>query len=446
MTPLLGRRTFLLSSTALAATALLTRPAFGITPGKDRLRLGLIGCGGRGLGAVCDALLADLDVELVAVADLFPETLETYATELVKQFTSPWRGEVMQEAQALEVVAKRAQVPTHRRFSGWEAYRELCELADVDIVLLAAPPVFRPLHLEAALANGKHVFMEKPVCVDPVGGRKLLELAAVADAKKLCVVAGTQRRHQAEYLEGIQRIHDGQIGDIVSAQCYWLMEGYVGANLRHPEIAPDQLEYQIRNWFCFVWASGDHIVEQHVHNIDVINWALQGRAPESCTAIGGRGVTLPMPAYGNRYSHFAADFDYGNGLHVASYCRQEPQTSGKVTERIVGTKGVIEFKGKQTEITGERPWRFAGEANNPYVQEHVNLIRAVRSGTHINETRAVTSSTMLAVLARESAYTGHTLRHDWLWKASKLNLAPETWAWGVKPIAPLPVPGVYSIV
>ena len=443
MTPLNRRQFLATTSVAAAAAAVLPRRAYASLNQPDKLRLGLIGSGGRGVGAVADALLADPHVELVAVADVFDDHFGNLEQRLAKSLSGRQTGAISESA-AAETVRTRATVPAERRFAGFDAYRRLCALDTVDVVLMAAPPVFRPLHLEAALAAGKHVFMEKPVCVDPVGVRKMLELAAVADAKRLSVVAGTQRRHQTRYLEAIKRVQDGQIGEIVGAQCYWLSGQYVGANLKRTDLPVEELEYQLRNWLTFVWSSGDHIVEQHMHNIDVILWAL-GRTPTQCVAMGGRGVDLTMPAYGNRFSHFAAEFDF-NGLLVASYCRQEPGTHGRVTERLVGTRGVLTFGSQRAEITGDKPWASAEVEANPYVQEHADLFASIRSGKVLNEIPAVTASTAAAMLARESAYTGRALRYEWLVKSSKLNLTPETWAWGPKPIAPLPVPGKTEVV
>ncbi|MBE2214041.1 MAG: Gfo/Idh/MocA family oxidoreductase [Opitutaceae bacterium] len=440
----LNRRQFLATTTvAAAAAAVLPRRAYASLNQPDKLRLGLIGCGGRGVGAVADALLADAHTELVAVADVFADQFKDLEVRLAKSLSGRQLGAVA-ESVAGEMVKTRAAVPADRRFSGFDAYTRLCALDTVDVVLMAAPPVFRPLHLEAALAAGKHVFMEKPVCVDPVGVRKMLELAAVADAKKLSVVAGTQRRHEARYLEGLSRVRDGQIGEIVGAQCFWLSGHYVGANLKRTELPVDEMEYQLRNWLTFIWTSGDHIVEQHMHNIDVILWAL-GKTPTQCVALGGRGVDLPVPAYGNRFSHFAAEFDFG-GLIVSSYCRQEPGTYDRVAERIIGTKGVLNFGTRRAEITGEKPWTAPDIAPNPYVQEHADLVASIRAGRPLNEIRAVTESTAAAMLARESAYTGRALKFDWLLAKSQLNHTPQTWAWGPKPIAPMPVPGKTELV
>jgi predicted dehydrogenase len=440
----LNRRQFLATTTVAAtAAAVLPRRAYASLNRPEKLRLGLIGCGGRGIGAVADALLADGQTELVAFADAFADKFQDFEQRVVASLSERRQGAISADA-AVEAVKLRATVPADRRFSGFDGYAQLCALDTVDVVLMAAPPVFRPAHLEAALAAGKHVFMEKPVCVDPIGVRKMLELAAVADAKKLSVVAGTQRRHQAKYREAIQRLHDGQIGEIVAAQCYWLESNYIGANLKRTDLSPEEMEYQLRNWLTFIWSSGDHIVEQHMHNIDVILWAL-GKTPTQCVALGGRGVDLPMPAYGNRFSHFSAEFDF-EGVPVASYCRQEKGTFHRVSERIVGTKGVLDFARTRAEITGEKPWVSEETGPNPYVQEHVDLIASIRSGTPLNEIRAVTESTATAMLARESAYTGRALKYDWLVTRSQLNLTPATWAWGPKPIAPLPIPGKTELV
>jgi myo-inositol 2-dehydrogenase / D-chiro-inositol 1-dehydrogenase len=446
MTPI-SRRQFVAGTAALGAVSLFSKRAVAAEAKPQKLRLGLIGCGGRGYGAVADALLADADVELVAIADLFADRLgsleEQVGRELAQRSTR--MGAALSAPDIGRMLAERARVAPERRFSGWDAYEKVCALDEVDVVLMAPPPVFRSLHLEAALRHGKHVFMEKPVCVDPVGVRKMLELARVADEKKLSVVAGTQRRHQAEYIEGMKRLHDGQIGEIVAAHCYWLESTYIGSNLKVKELAPEEMEYQVRNWLVFGWACGDHIVEQHVHNIDVVLWAL-GRTPEQCVAQGGRGVDLPMPAYGNRFSHFASEFDFGQGVRVASYCRQEPGTFSRVSETIIGTKGVLNFSGRNTHITGESPWKFEGAGTDPYVQEHKDLFASVRNGTPVNETRAVTISTAAAILGRESAYTGRAIKYDWLLERSQQSLTPATWAFGPKPIAPLPIPGRTELV
>ncbi|RME72647.1 MAG: gfo/Idh/MocA family oxidoreductase [Verrucomicrobia bacterium] len=445
----ISRRRFI-TATALAGAAVSLQPrrSFAAATGApQKIRLGLIGCGGRGCGAAGDALLADPATELVAIADLFQDRLDSFEENLPDRLQRRLRenGASASAADIGEMIRKRVHIPRDRRFVGWDAYQHLCSVDEVDVVLMAAPPVFRPLHLEAALAAGKHVFMEKPVCVDPVGARKMLELADLADARKLCVVAGTQRRHQASYIEGINRLRDGQIGEIVGAQCYWMMGGYVGANLKATEIDVGEIIYQIRNWPLFVWTSGDHIVEQHVHNIDIVLWAL-GRLPVGCMAEGGRGVDLPMPAYGNRFSHFAAEFDFGDNLVAASYCRQERGTIWRVGERIVGTKGALIFEGRKAAIAGENPWQFEGDELSPYVQEHKDLIAAIRSGEHINETRTVTESCVAAMLGRESAYTGRTIKYDWLLHRSAKDLTPDTWAAGPHAIDPLPIPGKTPLV
>lgn len=443
MNPISRRHFITTTSVAAAAAAVLPRRAYASLNKPDKVRLGLIGSGGRGVGAVADALLADPATELVAVADAFADQYAGLDERLTKALASRQDADISQ-SQAVEMVKKRATVPGAARFSGFDGYQKLCAMDTVDVVIMAAPPVFRPLHLEAALAAGKHVFMEKPVCVDPIGVRKMLELAKVADAKKLSVVAGTQRRHQAKYVEAIKRVQDGQIGEILGAQCYWLAGYYVGSNLKRTDLAVEEMEYQVRNWLTFIWTSGDHIVEQHMHNIDVVLWAL-GKPPTQCVALGGRGVDLPMPAYGNRFSHFAAEFDF-DGLQVASYCRQEPGAYDRVSERIVGTKGVLDFGRRRAEITGEKPWTSAENETNPYVQEHVDLIASIRAGKPLNEIPDVTHSTAAAMLARESAYTGRSLKYDWLLNKSQLNLTPDSWTWGPKPIAPMPIPGKTELV
>ncbi len=442
----LNRRKFLASAAAFGALALTRRSLAATSRSPERLRIGLIGCGGRGTRATAQALRADPGVELHAIADLFDDQLAAFAQNLTARLAEEAQNYPdLTPAELDSTLKHRVTLAPERVFHGWDACRQLCALTEIDIVLIATPPVFHPLHLEIALHANKHVFLEKPACVDPVGARKMLELSALADAKKLSVVGGTQRRHQNSYREGMKRIHEGQIGDLVAGQCYWLQGLYGGAELRHPELDTDSMEYQLRNWPLFIWTSGDHIVEQHVHNIDVITWAF-GRPPLLATAQGGRNVDLPMPRYGNRFTHFATDFDFGHGAHIVSLCRQEPGTYGNISERLIGTKGIIDFRGSQTTIVGEKSWSYTGPANNAYIQEHIDLIASVRDGRQINDIVAMTTSTLTAILGRESAYTGRSIKYDWIQQNSKLTHAPADWTFGPQPIAPLPLPGKTELV
>jgi myo-inositol 2-dehydrogenase/D-chiro-inositol 1-dehydrogenase len=305
---------------------------------------------------------------------------------------------------------------------------------DIDLVLLATPPGFRPRHLAAAVAAGKHIFTEKPVCVDAAGFRSVIATYEQSVQKNLAIVAGTQRRHQAEYLETIRRIQDGAIGDIVSAQVYW-NQGGLWHRARQPEWT--DVEWQLRNWLYFTWLSGDHIVEQHVHNIDVANWVL-GAHPIKAVGVGGRQWRTD-PAFGHIYDHFAIDFEYPNGVRVLSMARQIDGSANHVGERFLGTKGHSDPAGT---IEGANPWRYQPPQTkvNPYVQEHIDLIASIRAGKPLNELKQVAESTLTAILGREAAYTGQEVTWDDVANAP-LDLTPPTVAFGPLPVEPVPIPG-----
>jgi predicted dehydrogenase len=293
------------------------------------------------------------------------------------------------------------------------------------------------MHLKAAVEAGKHVFMEKPGAVDPAGVRSLIASADLAAAKKLGIVAGTQRRHQNGYVETMKRIHDGAIGDIVAAQCYW-NQGYLWMTPR--QSGWSDVEWQIRNWNYFTWLSGDHIVEQHVHNLDVINWALQAH-PVKALGMGGRQART-HPNYGHVYDHFAVEYEYPNGVRVMSMCRQIDGTAWRVSERVVGTKGIADPSGS---IRGTTAWRYDGSGNNPYVQEHTDLINSIRAGKPLNEGRQLAESTLTAIMGRMSAYTGQEVTWEQALN-SKLDLVPAELALGPKPVDPVAMPGQTRLI
>ena len=414
------RRDFV--KTAAAASFAATIPGnLGLfAAGSDAIKIGLIGCGGRGTGAALDCLKAAAGVEVVAIGDLVPDRIESSLARLTKEFPD------------------RVKVPLDRRFTGFDNYLKVCACPDVNLIVTAAPPGFRPLHLKAAVEAGKHVFMEKPVAVDPMGVRSVIASSDLAKRKNLAVVAGTQRRHQRSYLEMMKRIQDGQIGDIVAAQCYWNM-GELWVKERLPNMT--EMEWQCRNWLYFSWLSGDHIVEQHVHNIDVVNWAM-GTMPKTVMGMGGRQVRV-APQFGNVFDHFFVEFEYPNGVRVASACRQTKGCAERVEERIVGTKGVAWSSGK---ITGERPWTFEGEELNPYVQEHVDLVASIRNSTPLNEGRQIAESTMCAIIGRMSAYTGRLISWEWAMNTSRLDLSPAKYEFGPNPVDAPAIPGVTELV
>jgi len=421
----LSRREFVKISAAavpLAAAAGCATTATAVRstePVPDKIRVGLIGCGGRGTKAAVNAVESSPNVEICALGDLFQHRIDSSMKRLNEE------------------VPESVSVTPERIFVGFNAFQGVLE-TDVEMVILATPPHFRPEHLRASVAAGKHIFMEKPVAVDPVGIRSVLESGDIADQKGLCVVAGTQRRHDPFYIETIKRIHDGAIGDLVAAQCYWNMGGLW---VVEREEGWSDMEWQCRNWLYFTWLSGDHIVEQHVHNIDIVNWAMQS-PPEKAVGMGGRQARTD-PKYGNIFDHFAVEFEYPNGARVLSMCRQTEGASGRVSERLVGTKGSSNPKG---EIYATRDWKYEGETPNPYIQEHADLIAAIRSGNHINETRQVAESTLCAIMGRMSAYTGREISWKWALNSSQLDLRPEKYEFGDHPVAPVAIPGQTELV
>jgi predicted dehydrogenase len=416
----LSRRDFIKTSAAAGLAAAIPANLGLFAQGSDAIKVGVIGCGGRGTGAAIDCMTSSPGVEILALFDPFQDRIDGCLKALKEKFPD------------------KIKVKPETCFTGLEGYTQLLGVPGINTIVTAAPPGFRPIHLKAAIEAGKHVFMEKPVAVDPVGIRTIIAASDLAKQKGLAIVAGTQRRHQKRYLELMKRIRDGQIGEIVGAQVYW-NQGDLWVKLREPQMT--EMEWQCRNWLYFSWTSGDHIVEQHVHNIDVANWAI-GALPKNIVAMGGRQVRV-APEYGNIFDHFAVEFEYPDGMRVASYCRQTKGCAERVEERLVGTKGVAFGYG---EIKGPQPWKFEGEEVNPYVQEHADLIASIRSGKPLNEGRQVAESTLCAIAGRMSAYTGRAISWDWVMNASKLDLSPAKYEFGPNPVDPPAVPGVTPLI
>ncbi len=389
----------------------------------EKIRVGLIGCGGRGRGAMLDCITADKGIEVVALGDLFRDRVNEV------------RGLLQEKA------ADRSKVTDATCFDGLDNYKQVLG-SNIDLVILATPPGFRPMHFEAAIQAGKHVFMEKPVAVDPVGVRKVIAASEIAAKRGLGVVSGTQRRHQKHYIEAMKRVHRGDIGEIVSAQCYWNQGGLW---VRQREPGWTDMEWMCRNWLYFSWLSGDHICEQHIHNLDVVNWALQA-TPVKCVGMGGRAART-APEYGNIWDHFAVEFEYPNGVRTLSMCRQTEKASDRVAERIVGTRGVLRIDSQTAEITGSKPWKYEdSNPPNPYVEEHRDMIASLRSGHPLNEGVRVAESTLTAIMGRMSAYTGRELSWKWVRESSKLDLSPAEYTMGAVPVPPAPIPGQTELV
>jgi predicted dehydrogenase len=393
--------------------------------GSDTIKVGLVGCGGRGSGAaedVCKAAGSTYNIKLHAMADAFGDRIRNCRDRLREN----------------DATKDKIDVPVERCFEGLDGYQKVIDCCDM--VMLATPPGFRPQHIEATIKAGKHLFAEKPVAVDGTGIRKVLAAHDEATRKGLSVITGTQRRHQGGYVESLKRIHDGAIGDITGGQVYW-NQGPIWAHKRQPGWS--DTEYQIRNWYHFLWLCGDHIVEQHVHNLDVACWAI-GAHPVRAVGMGGRQV-ISDPEYGQSYDHFAVDYEFPNGVHVMSMARQIEGCEGNVSETIVGTKG--QWRSGGYRFTGANKDRVRVEHElNPYVQEHIDLLESIVSRKPVCELKQVAESTLTAIMGRMSAYTGKAVTWE-IALNSKLDTFPQNLALGNSMAEPpVPKPGLTELV
>lgn len=413
--PVVTRRNFLKStSTAVAGGALLgalpvERFALGASPG-DTIRIGLVGCGGRGNGAAAQALQACPQTKLFAVGDAFGDKLEPGLREITAAIKD----------------AQRITVSDDHKFTGFEAYKQV--IAASDVVILATPPGLRPMMFEEAVRQGKHVFMEKPVAVDGPGVRKVIAAAAEAKRKNLKVAVGLQRRHQPNYIQTMDQIHNGAIGDVVAMRVYW-NDRPVGPKARRADLEkrfgrpPTEMEYQLRNWYMFNWVCGDHIVEQHIHNLDVANWVLKGY-PVRAWGMGGRAFQKG-PDSGEIFDHHAVEYEYEGGVRVFSQCRQIPGCWPSVDEHAIGTKGKCSVSGFR--ITGEKTWRYAkaeGDNNAGHAAEHFPFFDAILGDKPYNEAEYGAKSSLTAILGRMATYSGKEVSWEDAMN-SKLDLLPE---------------------
>ena len=411
---------------AAATAALAGLRVNAQSPSSDVIRIGVIGCGGRGTGALQQTLsVPGSNVKLTALADAFEDGI----------------GRALQSVEGMK---DKVDCPEERRFKGLDGYQKV--LDHCDLVILATPPGFRPFHFDAAIKAGKHVFMEKPVCVDSFGARLCLEAAKMADEKKLKVVVGLQRRYERKYRETVARVREGLAGDIIGGQVYWN-----GGSIWYRGRQKDQneLQFQVNNWYHFNWLCGDHICEQHVHNIDVANWMLD-KLPESAFGVGGRQNRVPgQPS--EIYDHHAVNFTYPGGVKIASQCRQFPGGDGRVNEEFQGTKATVKI-GEITDYAGKLLWRFEGDNPNPYQVEHDELHDAIRSDKPLNNAYYGVTSSFSAVLARNATYTGK----QWGFQQAmnlKNQTMPENLSWESKsPVEPdkdgnykIPMPADYKL-
>ena len=383
------------------------------------LKVGIVGCGGRGTGALENVLQAAPNVQVIAMGDMFRDRLD--------------RSRKLTQAKNLPGF----KVDDDHCFTGFDAFRKVID-SGIDYVMLTEPPGFRPQHFEAAIEAGKHVFFEKPVAVDPAGVRRVIEAGRKAAEKRLGVIPGTQSRHSPGIIECVRRIHEGQIGEVLSGAITF-NTGYLWSYERKPEMS--DMEWQIRNWYYFDWLSGDHIVEQHVHQHDVADWVLRAR-PVSATAVGGRQVRTE-PLWGNIFDHFCVDYEYPGGVHVTALCRQWANTPGYSGSFFAGTKGRAVIDGRNVQITGETPWRYEGPKANAQVLEHRDLIRSIREEKPLNDAERIALSSLTTILGREAAYSGQKISYQDLLEKSRQDLSPAKYEFGPNPARPVPVPGQY---
>jgi len=428
-----SRRGFMKTSAAFAAaSAFMGGRAYA--QGSDRLRVGLIGCGGRGTGAgIIDCATADPTIQLVAIGDLFEDRVKG-APDVIR------RNMLKRNLPADDII----KVTPETSFFGWDSYQKVID-AGVDMVILTNPPYFRPAQFRAAVEAGKHVFVEKPVAVDPVGARAFIEAADLAKEKGLTVVAGTQMRRARHIMACVDQIHNGAIGDVVGGQIVRCGDGMLewGAYKEKPA-EMSEMEWQIRRWLFMTWLSGDFVVEMHVHDLDILNWAM-GATPVQCFGFGGRTVRT-APEYGNAYDLFTAELEYPGGVRIEYIGSQIDKAYTRLDHRFVGTKGkaYIDFGDAYTE--GATAFRYEGESVEPAVQEYADMIDSIRNGKKLNEGRQVADSTMTAIMIRTCAYTGRAMKWDWLMNSSKLDLSPKALEFGPNPLQPVAVAGQTPLV
>jgi len=381
-------------------------------PDGPVLIAGLIGCGGRGTGAILQFLSAGPNLQVTALGDAFQERIDTCREKILKE--------------------KGQEVPSEKCFVGFDAYQKVID-SGVDVVLLATPPVFRPVHLSAAVQAGKHVFAEKPACVDPVGARSVMASGKKAEGMGLCIVVGSQRRHQRDYVATWQQVAQGAIGRITGSNSYW----NTGKSwyIKDPDPKWSEMEYMLRTWTNWTWTGGDHIVEQHVHNIDVINW-FTGKHPVTALGFGSR----IRRTFGNQYDNFSVDFVFEDGTHEHSMCRQINGCSSNISELIHGTKGSTNCQNTIWDLDGNVIWKYEYPLDkqgkptrmvsvDPYVQEHIDFVTAIRTNKPINETESLAISSLTAIMGRISAYSGKKVTWDEMMN-SNLKLGPEVFEFG----------------
>ncbi|HEX4794203.1 MAG TPA: Gfo/Idh/MocA family oxidoreductase [Humisphaera sp.] len=426
-----SRRDFVKTATvaAAAATAAMSIPKGVYAAGSGTIKVGLVGCGGRGSGAAQNAMHAGKDIKLVAMGDMFQDKLD----------------EKVDALKADAQTGPQVDVPKDRQYVGWDAYKNVIDQSDM--VILATPPHFRPMHLQAVLEAGKHCFCEKPVAVDAPGVRRQMATSEMFAKKKLSLVSGLCYRYDAQKIEVMKRIHAGDIGKITALQCNYITKG-LWSNARKPEWS--DMEWQLRNWLYFTWLSGDMITEQHIHSLDKMMWVMKDVPPAKCYATGGRTVRTERPQFGNVYDHFATVYEWEDGTKLFAHARQFTNATGKFDDRIFtdvsdyvfGTDGMAAIQSHI--ITGKNPYKDPAKkrvsSTVMYDAEHVALANSIRDGKPINNGDYMCKSTMMAIMGRMAAYTGREVT----WEealASKEDLSPAKYAFGPLALPDVAIPG-----
>jgi myo-inositol 2-dehydrogenase / D-chiro-inositol 1-dehydrogenase len=433
---LMSRRSFTAASAAIGAAAVFAGPSFGGIPnlkGENTLKVGIVGCGGRGTGAVVQALRADSGTVLWAMGDVFEDKIKPCLGYIREAMLD------LDDEQGTESWSKKVQVDPSRMFSGFDAIHRVLA-SGVDVMILTTPPGFRPEHLRHSVEAGKHVFCEKPVAVDATGVRSVLESARLAKVNSLSLMSGFCWRYQDQVRETFDRLLDGGIGDIQTIQTTYNTNGWVRPHPRKPEWS--DAEFQLRNWQYFTPLSADHVAEQAVHAIDWIAWAMGDRPPIKCFAVGGRQTRPDLPETGNVYDHFSIIYEYERGVRAYHMCRHWPNTPSDNSAYFLGSQGkctMQPWNGTHV-IDGANPWTGTAKSNDMYQREHDILFESIRDGKPINDGVRMSHSSLLAIMGRMAAYTGQDVTWDQAMNASEdLNSVP--WTLGDRATPPLAIPG-----
>ena len=410
-----SRRTFLgAGGAAIVGSQLLGAPHVAAAD-SDVIKVGLVGCGGRGSGAAAQAANAGPGIRIVAMADVFADKLQRSRKRLADE------------------LGEKFAVPDERCYVGFDAYKQLID-SGVDVVLLCSPPHFRPAHIEYAVAKGKHLFAEKPCAVDAPGVRRVLAACEEAKKKNLSVVSGLCWRYDPPKRETMKRIHDGALGDIVAMHCSY-NTGYLWNHARKPEWS--DMEWQLRNWLYFTWLSGDFNVEQHIHSLDKMAWAMKDEMPVRASGMGGRQVRTD-PRFGNIFDHHSVVYEWKNGVKLFAFCRQIAGCAVDVSDHVMGTRGTCAVM--KHVITGENAWNYTGRGGEMYQIEHNELFASIRSGKPINDGQKMAHSSLMAIMGRMATYTGQVITWDMAMN-SKEDLSPAKYEFGPLATPEVAVPG-----